>query len=349
MQKKQLADFLPFAKTQPVLSKNSMHMEYTAVIRTLGKGGKNYQRLLDSLLGQSIRPAAIVVYIADGYPLPKETVGVEQHVRVRKGMVAQRALPYDEVTTEYVLFLDDDVYLPPRAVETLYQEMTEHGAQVISPCVFANHSVGVKDKIRSTLLGREVCRLWGGHWGYKVLNTAGFSYNNHPCLPVYESQTNAGPCFFCRKQDFLGIHYEDEMWLDGTYYAFPDDQVMFYKMYRCGLRVLTSFDSGIVHLDTSTTVADPEEKTERLIYSEYRNKLIFWHRFIFQPERNILKRAWAIAAISYAFGIQAVKYGIKYLLGGKRMPTAFKNGVAGGLAFIRRNAYKTLPKIQAVR
>ena len=196
---------------------------------------------------------------------------------------------------------------------------------------------------------REVCRLWGGHWGYKVLNTAGFSYNNHPCLPVYESQTNAGPCFFCRKQDFLGIHYEDEMWLDGTYYAFPDDQVMFYKMYRCGLRVLTSFDSGIVHLDTSTTVADPEEKTERLIYSEYRNKLIFWHRFIFQPERKILKRAWAIAAISYAFGIQAVKYGIKYLIGSKRMPAAFKNGVADGLAFIRSDAYKNLPKIQAVR
>lgn len=336
-------------KKKVLNKRNYCMMEYTAVIRTLGKGGKNYQRLLDSLLGQSMRPAAIVVYIADGYPLPKETVGVEQHVRVRKGMVAQRALPYDEVKTEYVLFLDDDVYLPPRAVEVLYREMTEHGAQVISPCVFANHAVSVKDKIRSTLLGREVCRLWGRHWGYKVLKTAGFSYNNHPCLPTYESQTNAGPCFFCRKQDFLSIHYEDEMWLDETYYAFPDDQVMFYKMYRSGLKMLTSFDSGIVHLDTSTTVADPEEKTERLIYSEYRNKLIFWHRFIFLPERNIVKRAWSITAILYAFGIQAVKYGIKYLLGSKRMPAAFKNGVAGGLAFIRSNAYKTLPKIQAAR
>lgn len=324
-------------------------MEYTAVIRTLGKGGENYQRLLDSLLKQTIKPTNIIVYIADGYSLPEETVGIERYVYVRKGMVAQRALAYDEVTTEYVLFLDDDVYLPPYAVEILYREMTEQNAQVISPCVFANHAVGVKDKIRSTLFGREVCRLCGKHWGYKVLKTAGFSYNNHPSRPVYESQTNAGPCFFCRKQDFVSIHYEDEMWLDETYYAFPDDQVMFYKMYKSGLKVLTSFDSGIVHLDTSTTVADPEEKTERLIYSEYRNKLIFWHRFIFQPERNILQRVWAFAAILYAFGVQSVKYGIKYLLGNKRMSLAFRNGMADGLAFIRSNAYKTLPKIQAVR
>lgn len=324
-------------------------MEYTAVIRTLGKGGENYQRMLDSLLEQTIKPTNIIVYIADGYPLPKETVGIEQYVYVKKGMAAQRALAYNEVETEYMLFLDDDVYLPPYAVETLYKEMTEHTAQVISPCVFANHETNVKDKIRSTLFGREVCRPWGQHWGYKVLKTAGFSYNNHPVNPVYESQSNAGPCFFCRKEDFLSIHYEDELWLDGTFYAFPDDQVMFYKMYRSGLKILTSFDSGIVHLDTSTTVTNPEKKTERLVYSEYRNKLIFWHRFIFRPEKNILQKAWAIVAILYAYGLQAVKYGIKYMIGSKCMPIAFKDGVADGLDFIRSDAYKKLPKIRAVQ
>ena len=305
--------------------------------------------MLDSLLEQAIKPTNIIVYIADGYPLPKETVGIEQYVYVKKGMAAQRALAYDEVATEYMLFLDDDVYLPPYAVETLYREMTERSAQVISPCVFPNHEISIKDKIRSTLFGREVCRLWGQHWGYKVLKTAGFSYNNHPVNPVYESQSNAGPCFFCRKEDFLSIHYEDELWLDGTYYAFPDDQVMFYKMYRSGLKILTSFDSGIVHLDTSTTVTNPEEKTERLVYSEYRNKLIFWHRFIFRPEKNILQKVWAIVAILYAYGLQTVKYGIKYMIGSKCMPIAFKNGVADGLDFIRSDAYKKLPKIRAAR
>lgn len=329
--------------------KHDIQMKYTAVIRTLGKGGKNYQRLLDSLLEQTIRPTSIVVYIAEGYPLPKETAGIEQCIYVKKGMVAQRALKYPEVTTEYMLFLDDDVYLPPTAVETLYNEMIAHKAQVISPCVFANHKVAIKDKIRSGILGREVCRLWGTKWGYKILRTAGFSYNDHPVKPVYESQTNAGPCFFCRKEDFLRIHYEEELWLDKTYYAFPDDQVMYYKMYRCGLKVLTSFDSGIEHLDASSTVSDSKEKTERLIYSEYRNKLIFWHRFIFLPEKNLLLKFWSAIAILYAFGIQGMKYGMKYLLGDRDMSLAYKNGVADGFSFLKSEGYKKLPKIQSCR
>ena len=55
---------------------NEEKMRYTAVIRTLGKGGSNYQTLLDSLLLQTIAPYDIIVYIADGYPLPKETIGI---------------------------------------------------------------------------------------------------------------------------------------------------------------------------------------------------------------------------------------------------------------------------------
>ncbi len=321
-------------------------MEYSAVIRTLGKGGESYQKLLGSLLAQTIPPSAIIVYIAEGNPLPQETVGIEQYVFVKKGMVAQRALQYNEVHTEYMLFLDDDVYLPPRAVETLYNEMKEHDAQVISPCVFANNKTSLKDKICFTLLGREVCRLYGQRWGYKVLRTAGFSYNNHPIKSVYESQNNAGPCFFCRKEYFLKIHFEEELWLDDVYYAFPEDQVMYYKMYKKGLKLLTSFDSGIVHLDTSSTVTNPEEKTEKLIYSEYRNKLIFWHRFIFLLEKNPLKKVWAVLAIGYAYGIQAVKYGLRFFLGDKRMAAAYKKGVIAGFSFIRSIEYRSLPTIK---
>lgn len=324
-------------------------MHYTAVIRTLGKGGKSYQELLDSLLCQTFPPSAIIVYIAEGYPLPQETIGTEQYVHVKKGMVAQRALKYSEVTTEYVLFLDDDVYLPPAAVETLYNEMTVHKAQVISPCVFANHKVSVKDKLRSSIFGREVCRLCGQRWGYKVLRTAGFSYNNHPIQPVYESQSNAGPCFFCRKEDFLKIHYEEELWLDKTYYAFPDDQVMYYKMYKAGLKILTSFDSGVIHLDASSTVEKSKDKTEKLIYSEYRNKLILWHRFIFLPEKSLILKIWSVIAIFYAYSIQGMKYGVRYLFGDKDMSVAYKNGVADGFSFLKSEEYKKLPKIKSCR
>ena len=59
--------------------------EYTAVIRILGTAGEKYQQLLDSLLAQTISPQAILVYIAEGYPLPKETIGKERYIYVKKG------------------------------------------------------------------------------------------------------------------------------------------------------------------------------------------------------------------------------------------------------------------------
>ena len=92
-------------------------MKYTAVIRTLGTAGAKYQQLLNSLGNQTMKPNEIIVYIAEGYPLPMETIGIEKYIYVKKGMVAQRALHYDEVTTDYILFLDEDVFLPHTPVD----------------------------------------------------------------------------------------------------------------------------------------------------------------------------------------------------------------------------------------
>ena len=320
-------------------------MDYTVVIRTLGTAGKYYQRTLDSLKLQTVQPDTVIVYIAEGYLIPKETIGSEQYVHVKKGMVAQRALPYDEVKTGYCLFLDDDVYLPPNAVEKMYNELVQNHAQVISPCTFANHKVTWKSKVKSSLLGKEVCRLWGTSWGFKVLRTAGFSYNNKPTKQVYESQSNAGPCFFCRKNDFLKITFQEELWLDDAPYAFPEDQVMFYKMYKKGLKVLTSFDTGVIHLDAGTTMSVSPKRGCKLIFSEYRNKLIFWHRFIYLPERCFLLRVWAAIAIGYVYLIQTLNFLIKYFLGKRDEAKAFFGGVKDALAFLKSQEYKELPRI----
>jgi len=317
-------------------------MEYSAVIRTLGKGGTYYQKTLDSLMHQTFKPKSIIVYIAEGYPLPLETVGVERYIYVKKGMVAQRALQYDEVDSEFILFLDDDVYLPPTGVATLYHELQQYKGDVISPYVFYNHKKSIKEKIRLSVFGREVCRLFGNRWGFKVLPTAGFSYINNPKKAVYESQTNAGPCFLCRKEDFLNIKYEDELWLDETPYAFPDDQVMFYKMYLNGLKILTSYDSEIVHLDAGSSTGGSVDRTCKVIYSEYRNKIIFWHRFIFMPEKNIIKKMWSVFAIFYTYGIQTLKFSINAIMGNKESFKAFTNGTKAALLYLKDMEYKKL-------
>lgn len=320
-------------------------MDYTVVIRTLGTAGEAYQRTLYSVQLQTIQPVAVLIYIATGYRLPKETIGIERYIYVKKGMVAQRALPYDEVKTEYCLFLDDDVYLPPDAVEKMYNELMRYNAQVISPCTFENHKVSIKSKLIRALTGKEVCRFGDSKWAFKVLRTAGFSYNNNPTLPVYESQSNAGPCFFCRKEDFLRISFQDELWLDAAPYALPEDQVMYYKMYKKGLKVLTSFDTGIVHLDAGSTMGLNKKRTLKLVYSEYRNKLIFWHRFIYLPDKSLVLRLWDMISLGYAYVIQTLKYSLKTMFGKKDEANAFFGGIKDALKFLKSQEYRQLPRI----
>ena len=271
--------------------------EYTAVIRTLGTAGEKYQQLLDSLQAQTIAPKAIIVYIAEGYPLPKETIGTERYVYVKKGMVAQRALPYDEVETEWMLFLDDDVYLPPQAVETLYRQLQERGADVISPDVFPNAKRTLMGELMMTLSGRMRARRGDNKWGYRVMRTAGYSYNANPTQSTYWSQTNAGPCFLCRKQTYLDIHFEEELWLDRLAYPLGEDQVMFYKMYLLGKKLLTSYNSGIVHLDAGSMRT--QEKEMGILYADLRFKILFWYRFLYSQEKNYLLKMWDVLCLTY--------------------------------------------------
>lgn len=315
-------------------------MEYTAVIRTLGTAGEKYQTLLNSLVAQTIQPSAILVYIAEGYPLPKETIGKERCIYVKKGMVAQRALLYHEVDTEYILFLDDDVYLASDSVEILCRQLKEKHADVISPDVFYNATRSLKSELMMTISGRMRARRCDKTWGYKVMRNGGYSYNKHP-QDVMLSQTNAGPCFFCKKEDFLKIHFEEELWLDKQRYPLGEDQVMFYKMYRKGLRVLTSYNNGIVHLDAGSTMMS-EDKTLALIFSDFRFKTIFWHRFIYLPERNILFKFWDICSIVYTLLFTLL---ISLLKGDFTLFKLKWDAIIDGISFINSKEYKALPLI----
>lgn len=317
-------------------------MNYTAVIRTLGRAGEKYQRLLDSLCGQTIRPARILVYIADGYPLPVETCGREEYIYVRKGMVAQRALRYDEVETEYILFVDDDVCLPADGVEKLFGELRRHDADVVAPDVFDNASRGLMSEIMMMLSGRMRARRGDRKWAYKVMGTAGYSYNKSPENEAYLSQTNAGPCFLCRKSDFLKIRFEDEVWLDRIGYAIGDDQIMFYKMYLAGLKSLTVFGTGIEHLDAGGNLGN-KEKELMLIEGDYFFRKVFWHRFLQTPERKWSKRLWNRICISYFY---AFGFLISMLKGRSATLQAKRRGLDRANAFLNSAQYKALPKVE---
>lgn len=317
-------------------------MEYTAVIRTLGKAGEKFQRILDSLKEQTIKPKDIIVYIAEGYDIPKETIGIERYVYVKKGMVAQRALQYNEVQTEYMLFLDDDLYLPPYFVQRMFSALMENNANVVSPDIYPNDKRVVKQELMMTISGRMRARRGDDVWGYKVMRTGGYSYNKNPYKDVYLSQTNAGACFFCKKTDFLKIHFEEELWLDKMSYAIGDDQLMYYKMHLLGLKQLTLYHSGIEHLDGGSNIGN-KVKEQRLVYSDFWFKTVFLHRFIWQCEKNPILKLWSILCIGYAFGFALA---ISILKGEWKIFQLKRDAIKDGIAFIYSESYKKLPRIQ---
>ena len=128
---------------------------YSVAIRTLGKAGDMFSRLIYSLKSQTIPPSGIYVYIAEGYELPKR-VADERYIYCAKGMVHQRALPFNEITTEYILLCDDDIEFKEGAVMKLFDALEEHDGDCVSPNLFPNHTMSLRD---------NPCRfIWGVSW-----------------------------------------------------------------------------------------------------------------------------------------------------------------------------------------
>lgn len=225
---------------------------------------------------------------------------------------------------------------------TCGHSLIDYDADIISPDVFPNAERSFLGKCMMMLSGRMLARKDDGKWGYKVMRNSGYSYNNNPKAKPYWSQTNAGPCFFCRKSDFLRIHFEDELWMDRLKYALGDDQVMYYKMYLSGLRQLTLFHCGIKHLDAGSSMMN-EDKERMFIYSDFRFKTIFWHRFIYKPDKSFLSRIWSVICLGHALGFTLFISMIKCNFGILRLKY---KAIKEACQFINSEEYKNLPLIK---
>lgn len=226
-------------------------MEYCVAIRTLGTAGEKYQTLLDSLNRQTIRPKKILVYIPDGYELPKETIGWEEYIRSPKGMITQRSLPFDEIDTEYILFCDDDLWLADDFVEQLYGGLQEHLGDCISPDIYKVQDYSFVSKIKKAIAGYAFPRRDDG-WAFKIMRNSGYTYNNNPKHDVLPTQSAAGACMLIRKNAYQAIHFEEERWMEDFGFTLGEDLLFYYKLYTYGFKVLIHFTAGIKHLDGGT-------------------------------------------------------------------------------------------------
>ena len=261
-----------------------MNKEYCVCIRTLGRAGEKYQDLLNSLSRQTIQPKRILVYIPFGYELPKETIGIEQYIRCEKGMVHQRSLPFNEVNTEWMMFVDDDIHIPKDGVERLFQGLEKYDGDCISPDIYHIQDLSLKGKIRAAL-SMAFPRKDDG-WAFKIRRNGSYSYNNHPSKDVVLSQSAAGACFLIKKEVYISIHFENERWIDSFKYSLGDDLLMAYKIYLMGFKLLIHYKTGFVHLDAkSGHVDNPSERylLQQTIW------YVLWYRIFYNLRKKTNK------------------------------------------------------------
>ena len=319
--------------------------EYCVAIRTLGTAGEKYQTLLDSLIAQTLPPKKILVYIPHGYPAPKETVGAEQIVRCEKGMVTQRSLPFEEVDTEFILFCDDDLYLPPNYVEKLFIGLEDNYGDCIAASVYNHSGEGWLMKCLVYLINSSSARRNDG-WANKVKRDAGFSYNSHPTKTILPTQTAAFASLLCKKSAFQAIHFEDERWLDSFSFASLDDQLFYYKLYLSGYKVLMHYDTGIQHLDAKAGIRVNIDK--RMFF---KKKLLFtvWYRTLYQI-KNISKKERFLRLLAF---IWRNILGIVALIGDAirckqpKFLIDYFRGLYAGYCYVHSEEYKKIPAFDA--
>ena len=161
-----------------------------------------------------------------------------------------------------------------------------------------------------------------------------------PKKEVYLSETNAGACFLCKKEDFLRVKLQDELWVDAMPYPLGEDQILYYKMHRLGLRQLTWYHHGFLHLDGGGNMT-PEKEAKRL-YGDVYFKTVFWHRFIFKPEKNSFLKLWSCLAILYMLTFTFVSSLLRLRFDILKVKYA---AVIDGVRFIKSDDYTRLPLI----
>ena len=318
-------------------------LSYCVAIRTLGKAGVKYQQELESLAKQTIPPQKILVYIAEGYAIPKETIGIEEYIYAPKGMVAQRALPFDEVNTEYVLFLDDDVSLAPNSVEKLFEGIIKENADCIAADTFKNQDMSILSKVLAFVTNWVYPRC-NDKWAFKIRKSASFSYNNAPDKDFYLSQSAAGPASLWKLSALRRIHFEDELWLDRFGFAYGDDLLYFYKLYVNGGILLVHYKSGIVHLDAETSSDKYNKDSKRLLFRSMITFVLWWrtcyHRNDLKPFDKLiasiafsLKTIWG-SLIHIAYSL--IKLSYKPIL-------YYIKGINEGWQFVHSDTYAKVP------
>ena len=292
-----------------------MNLSYSVVIRTLGTSGEKYEKLLDSIVNQTIKPEQILVVLPEGYDLSIVN-GQERILHSNKGMVSQRAFGISCAESDYILVVDDDIAFGPDFVESLYRFGSVHSLDCVLPMEGRENedqstTIDLRYPFFKRVRGAITGQLFQSRLESKYLDRITVTAGHKVCISnnvlgnCYLCQTGNFQCFFIKTDIAKAVHLEEELWLEQgtlTQYAAYDDAAFFYKLFLMGGLIAYALETRYTHLDAKTgmmTQSVIQQKRNRY-YSIARNRTVFWYRFLLQPSGSFWRRLFVIAGGVYA-------------------------------------------------
>lgn len=317
-------------------------MNYSIAIRTLGTSGEKFVRELESIKRQTIQPDKVVIYIAEGYARPEYTIGKEEYVWVKKGMMRQRVLRYDEIDSPLIMFLDDDVELAPDCAEKMINKLNEYQLDCIAADTFKNHKMPLSGKLYSAVTNL-VFPHYSKKWAFKIHSNGSFSYNNRVKRDVYLSQSAAGPASLWKKDVFLALHLVDELWLEELGFPYGEDALTFNKLFKNGYRLAVHYNSGITNLDGKSSSGSFQCDPKRF-YTRSCASFLIWHRTCFNLKGiSFFKKTWTMLSFSFKVIWLLLVHAISaIILKSYKVPVYYMKGICGGIKSIKSDSYKRL-------
>lgn len=324
--------------------------EYSIAIRTLGRAGKKYQQLLDSIKKSSVQPQKVVVVLPEGFDPPAERLGYEQFVYCPKSMIGQRIEALKHIDTEYTLFLDDDIAFDERFVQQLLEPLEEGLYDCSTGPLFSFFPQSVAGRIAGTLTASVSLSFLRRDMYVKILRSGGWSYHTFDTTQkyYYPTESFAWTCFMIRTRVMRELRIEDEkVWLERFGYACGDDRVMAYKLIKLGYMACVVANALYTHNDAKTSTSSQEMIDTKPVFCMYYMHVVFWNRFIQNMEKNWFCRVLNRVCFSYwqlAMAGYHVLKGIKPE--GRSRFSAFIQGLREGKRYVRSEEYQTLPPVK---
>lgn len=192
-------------------------------------------------------------------------------------------------------------------------------------------------------MGSSITRKLHEEFLVKVWRTGGFIVNTNikkGCQ--YYNQSGHGTCVFGLASAIKGISFGEEMWLQDTVYALPDDMLLYYKLYLAGNKIAMNMDVRFLHLDAGATLANKDKHINN-IYASARNGVIFWHRFIYLIGDKRWLSSLCFARRVFFTSFFALLKGIKN--GDFKIFKTYVKAYGDGFKYIHSDKYRQLNKV----